>query len=450
MKKIICVIISLLLIAAMLLPIAASAEITKVQLTKGTVIRAKPNNKADKIKNAKAKETYTFVSKGEKWYEIRLDDNTKGYLLKNTAKLVQSKSIPNGSAEKAFAAISAATNQKSNFVAELPETFTGKVVIGVFSDRNGKPTEISTNKLKEEGSYRSIPEQLLAATMKEADWALMVYPVIRKSEDNPYSILVFPVNMKNATLYSPYNINSRSTILENGETSYELDSVLDDITDSVIYPKIESKVLMLNDEDYQAGLEYMKQKKYYSAYESFGYSDLQEAEKQAKKCIQKWPKDGEIYHNSSIKGKNAQLRVVVKQDSKQAMLFRIYKGGKLASCIFIGGNGNATVKLPGGSYVVKMGIGNNWFGLKEAFGRYGDYSTFSYNGSNSISLKNGYRRIITIGASEKSPIPTIWILTQRTGKISINDTIKLTACPSGQAVFICLGFTFYMHTCRRN
>ena len=125
MKKIIRVAISLLLIAAILLPIAASAQITMVEVTKGTVIRAKADNKSSKIQNAKAKETYTYVGKKDNWYEIRMDDNTTGYLAKNTAKLIKSKSIPTGSAKKAFAAISAATNQKSNFVEELPETFTG-------------------------------------------------------------------------------------------------------------------------------------------------------------------------------------------------------------------------------------------------------------------------------------------------------------------------------------
>ncbi|MCR4884778.1 MAG: SH3 domain-containing protein [Clostridiales bacterium] len=393
MKKIIYVVISLLLIAAMILPIAASAEITKAEVTKGTVIRSKADSKSTKIKNVKAKEQYTYVGKSGDWYEIRLDDNTRGYLAKNTAKLVKSKSIPTGSAKTAFAAISAATNQKSNFVKELPETFTGKVVIGVFTDRNGKPIELSTDKLKEEGSYRSIPEELLAKNMKEADWALMVYPVVRKSEDNPYSILVFPVNMKKAVLYSPYYISNRKTVLENGETSFELDDTLSSIEESVIYPRIKSKVEMLNDEDYQAGLQYMKNKKYYSAYESFGYSDLKEASEKAKQCVQKWPKTGEIYHNKSLKcAKNMKLTVEVNADSNRATLVRIYKGSTLASCLFIRGSGKATTKsLPAGTYVIKKGMGTQWFGLKEAFGRYGTYWTcINYsNGSKKWNLSRG-------------------------------------------------------------
>lgn len=389
-----CIVISLLLIAAVLLPIAASAAVTEVEVTRSTVIRAKADNKAEKIKNAKAKETYAYVGKKGIWYEIRLDDNTTGYVLRNAAKLVKSKSIPTGNAQKAFAAISAAINQKSNFVEELPEKFKGKVVIGVFSDKNGTPLEVSTDKLKEEGSYWSIPEELLAKNMKEADWALMVYPVIRKSEDNPYSILVFPVNVKKAKLYSPYRIEKRTTVLKNGETKYELDSVLYDIGESVIYPKIKSKVKMLNDENYQAGLKYMKQKKYYSAYESFGYSDLKAAAKQAKKCIQKWPKTGEIYHNSSLSGaKNMKLTVEVKANSNTATLVRIYKGKKLASCLFIRGSGKATTKaLPAGTYVIKKGAGSQWFGLKEAFGREGTYWTCTNysNGSTEWNLSRGH------------------------------------------------------------
>ena len=395
MKKIIYVVISLLLIAAVLLPIAASAAITKVEVTKGTIIRAKADNKGTKIKSVKANEQYTYVGKKGDWYQIRMDDNKTGYIAKNTAKLVKSKSIPTGSAKKAFAAISAATNQKSNFVAELPETFAGKVVVGVFSDRNGTPVELSVDKLKEEGGYRSIPEELLAKNMKEADWALMVYPVVRKSEDNPYSILVFPVNMKKAVLYTPYDINDRETVLENGETSFVLDETLSSIEESIIYPKIKSKVEMLNDEDYQAGLQFMKKKKYYSAYESFGYSDLKAAAKKAKECIQKWPKTGEIYHNKSMKG-NMKLTVEVKADSNRATLVRIYKGSTLASCLFIRGSGKATTKsLPAGTYVIKKGTGTQWFGLKEAFGRYGTYWTcINYsNGSKKWKLTRGTWRM---------------------------------------------------------
>ena len=94
----------------------------------------------------------------------------------------------------------------------------------------------------------------------------------------------------------------------------------------------------------------------------------------------------------------------VNQDSERAMLMRIFKGDTQVSCLFIGGTGQATVKLPAGTYTIKDGTGYQWFGLKEAFGREGDYEvmTFGENDEEKVTLKSGYEYTIRVNVSDSN------------------------------------------------
>ena len=55
-------------------------------------------------------------------------------------------------------------------------------------------------------------------------------------------------------------------------------------------------------------------------------------------------------------------------------------------------------------YTVKSGEGDDWFGIKESFGRYGSYEIMTFNGdSQEIKLQAGYTYTLTINASESNP-----------------------------------------------
>lgn len=404
MKKILSVAVSLLLLCtAVLLPLTASAEITMVEVTKGASIRSKPGFNGEKLTMASVGSQYLYLGTEGTWYEVQVDAETKGYLPKDSCKLVKAAGIPLGSTKEAFTSIILSMKQTGMLETALPETFFGKTVIGVYSDLNGQPDELSTEMLARDGSYWSIPDELLAEKMADTDWALLVYPEITKSEDDPIHTKVFAVDVKNKVYYAPYYIDDHVTVLENEETSYELDSTLRGMEEFVFWAKWEHAIQLENDENYQAGLQYMKEEKYYSAYVAFGWSSLEEAEEMAKSCIKSWPKTGEIWHNSSIKGKIS-LTVKVNQDSERAMLMRIFKGDTQVSCLFIGGTGQATVKLPAGTYTIKDGTGYQWFGLKEAFGRDGDYEvmTFGENDQETVTLESRYDYTIRVNVSDSS------------------------------------------------
>lgn len=140
------------------------------------------------------------------------------------------------------------------------------------------------------------------------------------------------------------------------------------------------------DKNYKKAQKLYKAGKYYSAYQYYKKSTAADAKKMAKKCIQKWPKNGEIWRSDSAKSKKKTLVFDVNPPEDYAYLIRLYKSDKLVSCLFFGKPGKVTVKLPSGKYTIKTGVGKQWFGVKEAFGRSGYYQTLSLNGSEVIDL----------------------------------------------------------------
>ena len=195
----------------------------------------------------------------------------------------------------------------ASFKDDLPEVFEGKAVIAVYYDLNGDPLELSTEKLAEEGDYWMIPDALLAKNIKEADWALLVYGTDDEYSDWPLSVSCFAVNVKKGIYYAPYDIYSRDTYIGNDEQTYELTGTFSGMDEFVLYQawaaqngdqprgsseESESEI----DASYQQALEYLKEEKYYSAYEAFNESYADDAYEQAQKCIKPWPKNGVLYN----------------------------------------------------------------------------------------------------------------------------------------------------------
>ena len=157
------------------------------------------------------------------------------------------------------------------------------------------------------------------------------------------------------------------------------------------------------DKNYKKGQKYYKAGKYFSAYECFKKSKVADAKKKAKKCIQKWPKNSEVWRSDSAKAKNMELTFIVDQPDDYAYFIRLYKSDKLVSCVFIGGSGKVKVKLPAGKYTIKDGTGQQWFGVKEAFGRSGHYETMTINGSTVVNLQKNHSYTISINIAEPDP-----------------------------------------------
>ena len=288
-----------------------------------------------------------------------------------------------------------------------------KLVVAVF-DEGDEPTECSLNYGGgEEDGFHGIPDAWLAASMSEAKSIVLIF---RESiKVGTYSLggdalrtktRVAVVDLTDKGVYelvtAADNDPPSRTTKHNGDAgAYEPEEGLD-----LVAEKLKSLNPAGSKARYDEAKKLYKAKKFYSASIAFGESLYKDWRKQRKSCVQKWPKNKEIYHNKSVKGSNAQLQVQVnKQDKNTATVVRIYKGDKLASILFIGGNGKATAKLPAGTYTVKTAKGSTWYGTNELFGKYGSYQTLLFNEgtSRTTSLQKGYRRTITINVVKDDP-----------------------------------------------
>ena len=82
MKKRFSVILALVILALAViqLPLAAYADITMVEVTKGASIRSKPGYDGDKLTLAKAGEQYLHLGTEGSWYALQMQDGRTGYL----------------------------------------------------------------------------------------------------------------------------------------------------------------------------------------------------------------------------------------------------------------------------------------------------------------------------------------------------------------------------------
>ena len=308
----------------------------------------------------------------------------------------------------------------------LPDVLEGKAVIAVYYDLNSEPLELSTKLLAEEGDYWMIPEEFLAKDIKDADWALLVYATPEEDSDWPIAVSCFAIDIKKGIYYDPFNVYSRDTYIGSEEHSYDLSGTFAGMDEFVLYQAWEEQndggskktgqsrsTAQTNwkyeeeeeeeekiDSYYTQALEFLKQEKYYSAYEAFLESDYKDAYDQAQRCIKNWPKNGEVWRTPNGKGDPLDFTIQVNQDEDQAILVRFIRKGYPISYVFIGGTATVKIKLPAGTYTIKTGTGTNWFGLKEYFGRYGSYETEMIDGKKEIKLQGGNAYTYTINITE--------------------------------------------------
>lgn len=159
--------------------------------------------------------------------------------------------------------------------------------------------------------------------------------------------------------------------------------------------------------DYMRACALVARGKYASAkalFEECGWGDCQA---RAEACVQPWPKTGVLYKNPEVKGSSAELAVQFNTEADTAMLVKVYThDGVLARTMFIGGTGKATCSLPAGTYVIKDGVGKNWYGEEEAFGERpeGQYEIMTFEGgSQEVTLEKNYRSTITVNVQEENP-----------------------------------------------
>jgi len=119
----------------------------------------------------------------------------------------------------------------------------------------------------------------------------------------------------------------------------------------------------LAEEAYEAGL-------FYTAHNLFAsLGDFRDSRDRAEQCIQEHPATGQVYRNEDFPGSAVQLRIITPSGDPRPTFIKIYTADEvLVSTVFLRGESSHTVRLPVGTYMIRMGFGDNWFGTYEYFG----------------------------------------------------------------------------------
>ena len=175
----------------------------------------------------------------------------------------------------------------------------------------------------------------------------------------------------------------------------------DDSAEAEPYPAEEDGA----EDIYNEAMVLYKEEKYYSARQLFIESQFGDWEEMADKCVQKWPANGEIWRDRSQWLQDMDLTININQPEDTAMYIRLYKNNALVSALFVGGPGKITAHLPGnGYYTIKDGVGTDWYGMKEVFGREGSYETMTFDesGTEEVYLQSYYEYTISINVKDST------------------------------------------------
>ena len=98
MKRTLSLLMSLMLLAfaVLVIPAAALADYTMVEVTKGASIRSTPGFNGEKLTLAQPGSKYLYLETEGKWYAIRMDSGATGYLPADSCKLVTTSTPPAG------------------------------------------------------------------------------------------------------------------------------------------------------------------------------------------------------------------------------------------------------------------------------------------------------------------------------------------------------------------
>ncbi len=207
-----------------------------------------------------------------------------------------------------------------------------------------------------------------------------------------------------------FSVNTESSELSSCEGTWALEAgvLVLEITSTFPDGRTYSYTARLSpdiDQKYVEAVQLKKEGKYFSAYEAFLACEAENREELANACVQTWPRNGEIWRSKTARSGNMELTIKVNQEKTKAMYIRVFQGDTPLVGLFVGGTGQATVRLPGGVYTIKDGTGEKWFGIEESFGRYGKYETMTFTNKNStsVTLKNGHSYVITINVTNADP-----------------------------------------------
>lgn len=142
---------------------------------------------------------------------------------------------------------------------------------------------------------------------------------------------------------------------------------------------------------YLAGSAYQMAGANYQAYRAFEESGADDYRARMETCAQDWPSTGEIYRDTSFYGTNTSLTFRIGKSADTGVIIKILRSGVNVSTLFLGRGDAVTAYLAGNTkYQLKIGMGEKWYGIKDAFGQDGYYEVMTYeDGSDTVYLEAG-------------------------------------------------------------
>ncbi len=282
----------------------------------------------------------------------------------------------------------------------------GKLLIAVYEDGAEDAPRLSSDEMDETG-YHGIPADMLASGLADAQTLILLYPT-----EVPWTLYsyifttVCVVDLFSQARYETWMAGSKKKSsspvihLADGLTAGVPGYVSMDVRQAMesVLTCFDAAAEAEDEALYQSACQHFDEGLFYTASLEFRQSLWNDWYERRAACVQSWPENGEVWRNYRSPSEEVQMTVRVKQPEDFGMFVRFYLEGEAYSGLFIGGEGEATVNLPAGGYVMKAGTGDTWFGGREMFGKGGYYETFTFDakGTETYELKAGYRYLLEI------------------------------------------------------
>ncbi len=156
-----------------------------------------------------------------------------------------------------------------------------------------------------------------------------------------------------------------------------------------------------NKQKYDAAAAKLNNKEYYAAYTAFSaLGSFEDAHQKAESCKQKFPSTGEHHRNKKYSSKAVSLTIVPPSNGQYNYL-KLYKGSDLVTCVALGKNQKATIRIPVGSYTIKDAYSTGaWFGDKDMFGDTGTYLKLTNGSKDTFKLEANMIYTLTLRSSK--------------------------------------------------
>jgi len=132
-----------------------------------------------------------------------------------------------------------------------------------------------------------------------------------------------------------------------------------------------------------------------------GLSDYKDSEARAAKCVQPFPESGVLYSDPDFTHSSSYIEFE-SLEPNYAYFYKIYSDETLVATLFVNPDSSAWVYVTPGTYKIKEGTGDIWFGEDLAFGNKGWYKTlvFDSTGTDTVTIRNGEYLVLTINTEE--------------------------------------------------